>query len=338
MAKYKIVAQGRPNLTGDYKFEMEGLQGADVELVEVPAVSDHEFLDGAQDADAIVVRDMPVTQTVINGLKKCKIIALDSVGTDLVNVAAATAKGIPVTNCPDTFVQEVAEHTAALILGAHRRLLLIDKMVREARWTEGRPTLYQFPRLYGQTLGLISFGNIARAVVPLMKAFGLRILAYDPFVRETAIVQYGVEPVGLTELLRRSDIVSNHLPGTGGTRKMIGEEQFRLMKPQAIFVNTGRGSTVDETAMTRALEEGWIGHAALDVLEMEPPDPSNPLLGLENVTLTAHVASASSRFEEGARIRVGREIALVLGGRWPMSCVNASVLENSGLLRWQTAL
>ena len=130
MAKYKIVAQGRPNLTGDYKFEMEGLQGADVELVEVPAVSDHEFLDGAQDADAIVVRDMPVTQTVINVLENCKIIALDSVGTDLVNVAAATAKGIPVTNCPDTFVQEVAEHTAALILGAHRRLLLMDKMVR----------------------------------------------------------------------------------------------------------------------------------------------------------------------------------------------------------------
>ena len=335
MAKYKIVAQGRPILTGDYKFEMEGLRGADVQLTEVPAMSDDEFLDGAHDADALIVRDMPVTQKVINGLEKCKIVALDSVGTDLVDVSAATGKGIAVTNCPDTFVQEVAEHTAALILAAHRRLLLMDKMVREERWTEGRPALCQLPRLYGQTLGLISFGNIARAVVPLMKPFGLRILAHDPFVRETVIVQYGVEPVGLTELLQRSDIVSNHLPGTGGTRKMIGEEQFRLMKPLAIFVNTGRGATVDEVAMTRALEEGWIGHAALDVLETEPPDPGNPLLGLENVTLTAHVASASSRYEEGSRVRVGREIALVLGGRWPMSCVNPSVLENSGLLRWQ---
>ena len=337
MADFKIVAQGRPNLTGDYKFEMEGLQGLDFQIMEVPAVSDDEFLGGAHDADALITRDMPVSQKVIDGLEKCKIIALDSVGTDLVDVPAATARGIPVTNCPDTFVQEVAEHTAALILAAHRRLLLVDKMVRGDRWAEGRPALCQLPRLYGQTLGLISFGNIARAVVPLMKAFGVRILAYDPFVRETVMVQYGVEPVGLTELLQRSDIVSNHLPGTGGTRRMIGEEQFRLMKPQAIFVNTGRGATVDEPAMTRALEQGWIGHAALDVLETEPPDPSNPLLGLENVTLTAHVASASSRYEEGARIRVGREIALVLRGRWPMSCVNQSVLDNSGLLRWLPA-
>ena len=337
MAKYKIVAQGRPNTTDDYKFEMEGLQGLDFQIMEVPAVSDDEFLGGTYDADALITRDMPVSQKVIDGLEKCKIIALDSVGTDLVDVPAATARGIPVTNCPDTFVQEVAEHTAALILAAHRRLLLVDKMVREDRWAEGRPALCQLPRLHGQTLGLISFGNIARAVVPLMKAFGLRILAHDPFVRETVIVQYGVEPVGLNELLQRSDIISNHLPGTGGTRKMIGEEQFRLMKPLAIFVNTGRGSTVDEEAMTRALQEGWIGHAALDVLEMEPPHPNNPLLGSENVTLTAHVASASSRYEEGARIRVGREIALVLRGRWPMSCVNQSVLDNSGLLRWQPA-
>ena len=337
MADFKIVAQGRPDFVDDYRREMEGLQGLDYEINEVPAASDDEFLTGAHDADAIITRDMPLSRNVVNGLEKCRIIALDSVGTDFVDVPAATAKGIPVTNCPDTFVQEVAEHTAALILGAHRRLLVVDRMVREGRWAEGRPTLYQFPRLYGQTLGLISFGNIARAVVPLMKPFGLRILAHDPFVRETVMVQFSVEPVGLTELLQRSDIVSNHLPGTGGTRRMIGEEQFRMMKPLAIFVNTGRGSTVDEAALARALEEGWISHAALDVLETEPPDSGNPLLGLENVTLSAHVASASGRFAEGARTRVGREIALVLRGRWPMSCVNPSVLDDSGLLRWQPA-
>lgn len=337
MAKFKIVAQGRPGITDEYNFEREGLQGVDFELIEVPSASDDEFIDGARDADAIIVREMPVSERVINGLTRCKIIALDSVGTDLVDVAAATAKGIPVTNCPDTFVQEVAEHTAALILAAHRRLLWMDKMVRAGSWDEGKPAIRRLPRLYGQTLGLISFGNIARAVVPLMRAFGLRILAHDPFVRETAIVQHGVEPVELAELLQRSDIVSNHLPGTGGTRKMIGEEQFRSMKPSAIFVNTGRGATVDEEAMIRALQEGWIAHAALDVLEQEPPDPQNPILGLENVTLTAHVASASSRYEVGARRRVGREIALVYRGRQPMSCVNPAALENSGLLRWQPA-
>ena len=336
MANHKIVAQGRPNITGDFSFELEGLQGVDIQLVEANAESNDEFLKTAKDADALIVRGMPVPEDVINGLEKCKIIALGSVGTDLVDVRAATARCIPVTNCPDTFIQEVAEHTAVLILAAYRRLLLMDRMVREERWTEGRPTLYQLPRLYGQTLGLISFGNIPRAVVPLMKPFGLRILAYDPFVKETTILQHGAEPVSLPELLQQSDIISNHLPGTGGTTKMIGEEQFRLMKPEAIFVNTGRGTTVDEAAMIRALDEGWIAHAALDVLEKEPADASNPLLRMENVTLTAHVASASDRFEPGSRRRVGREIALVLGGRWPMSCVNPSVLDGSGLRKWQS--
>ena len=153
MAGFKIVAQGRPEFVDDYRREMEGLQGLDYEITEVPAASDDEFLAGAHDADAIITRDMPLSRKVVDGLAKCRIIALDSVGTDLVDVPAATAKGIPVTNCPDTFVQEVAEHTVALILGAHRRLLVVDRMVREGRWAEGRPHLYQFPRLLGQTLG-----------------------------------------------------------------------------------------------------------------------------------------------------------------------------------------
>ena len=335
MATYKIVAQSRPNKPGDYSREMEALESMDVEIVEVSAESDDEFLNSARDADAVMVIGSPLPEKVINGLEKCRIIALGSVGTDLVDVPAATSSGIPVTNCPDTFVQEVAEHTAVLILGAYRRLLLMDRMVREDRWSEGRPELYRYPRLYGQTLGLISFGNIPRAVVPLMKPFGLRILANDPFVKETVMVQHGVEPATLPELLRQSDIVSNHLPGTGGTTKLMGEEQFKMMKPGAIFVNTGRGSTVDEAALIRALQEGDIAHAALDVLEQEPPDPSNPLLEMESVTLTAHVASASSRFDDGSRRRVGREIALALSGRWPTACVNPSVLEGSGLRRWQ---
>ena len=335
MATYKIVAQSRPNKPGNYTMEMEALESMDVEIVEVSTGSDDEFLDGAHDADAIMVMGSPVTEKVISGLEKCKIIALGSVGTDLVDIPAATAKGIPVTNCPDTFIQEVAEHTAVLILAAYRRLLLMDRMVREERWSEGRPELYRYPRLYGLTLGLISFGNIPRAVAPLMKPFGLRILAYDPFVKETVMVQHGVEPASLAELLQRSDIVSNHLPGTGGTTKLVGEEQFKMMKSEAIFVNTGRGNTVDEAAMIRALNEGGIAHAALDVLEREPPDPSNPLLKMENVTLTAHVASASSRFDEGSRRRVGREIAL--GVERPMAHCLRQPVGAGGLRPYQMA-
>ena len=336
LAKYKVVVPGSPGQTGNYALEMEALASTGAEIVEVSGASEGEFLEGARDADAVIAKRINITSSMIEQLDRCKIIALPSVGLDSVDVAAATAKGIPVTNCPDTFIQEVAEHTAVLILGAYRRLLLMDRIVREGRWFEGRPVLYRYPRLFGQTFGLISFGNIPRAVVPLMRPFGMQILAHDPFVRETVMIQHGVEPVSLTELLQRSDIISNHLPGTGGTTKLIGEEQFRLMKPRAIFVNTGRGSTVDETAMIRALQEGWIDHAALDVLEHEPPDPDNPLLKMENVTLTAHVASASNRFDVGSRRRVGREISLVFSGRWPLSCVNPSVLEDSDLLKGQS--
>jgi D-3-phosphoglycerate dehydrogenase len=116
---------------------------------------------------------------------------------------------------------------------------------------------------------------------------------------------------------------------------MLGEAEFRRMKPNAIFINTGRGTTIDEAALITALQQGWIAAAALDVLEQEPPGHNNPLLTMSNVTLTAHVASASARFDPARKRRVGQEIALVLNGRWPMSCVNPAVLANSPLQRWQ---
>lgn len=146
---------------------------------------------------------------------------------------------------------------------------------------------------------------------------------------------YGVEPSGLNELLERSDIVSMHAPGTADAFHMLGEDQFRRMKPEALFINTGRGPTVEEPSLIKALQEGWIAAAGLDVLEQEPPDPENPLLHMDNVILTPHVASATSRMGPETRRRVGREIALVLTGRWPMSCVNPTVLEKTDLKRWQ---
>ena len=195
--------------------------------------------------------------------------------------------------------------------------------------------LYQFPRLMGQTLGFVAFGHVARAVAVRARAFGVRMIAYDPYVEELVLSQYDVEPAGLAEVLQRSDIVSMHAPATPDAHHLLTEEHFRMMKPSAIFINTGRGPTVDEAALIKALGEGWIAAAGLDVLEQEPPAPGNPLLGMDNVILTAHVASASARFDPARRRRVGREIALVLGGKWPRSCVNPSVLEKTNLVRWQ---
>jgi D-3-phosphoglycerate dehydrogenase len=338
VAKFKIITPSGASFTvpgAGYKLEMEALAPIDAEIVEIAAKTDEDFAKEGRDADALYAKGRRITKTIIDGLPKCKVISLGSVGVDSVDVAAATARGIPVTNVPDTFIEEVADHAMMLILATYRRVITMDRMVRENRWAEGRPLLSQFPRLMGQTLGLIAFGHVARAVAVRARAFGVHILAYDPFVEELVVSQYGVEPVNLTELLQRSDIVSMHAPATPEAHRMLKEHHFRLMKPEAIYVSTGRGPTTDEPALIKALKEGWIAAAGLDVLDQEPPDPNNPLLRMDNVILTPHVASASARFDPVRKRRVGQEMALVLNGRWPRSCVNPSVLEKSQLVRWQ---
>ena len=338
MARFKVVTPVGILFAGaraGYEGEMEALAPIGAEIVEVGAASEDDFVQAARDADALYAKGRRITKRIIDGLERCKVISLGTVGVDSVDVAAATARGIPVTNVPDTFIEEVADHTLMLILATYRRLTTMDRFVREGRWAEGRPLLSRFPRLWGQTLGLIAFGHVARAVAVRAQAFGLRLVAHDPYVEETVMTRHGVEPLGLTELLRRSDIVSMHAPSTADAHHLLGEDHFRAMKPEALFINTGRGPTVDEAALVKALQEGWIAGAGLDVLEQEPAVPTNPLLHMENVILTPHVASASARMDPERRRRAGREIALVLSGRWPMSCVNPSVLEGTGLRRWQ---
>jgi D-3-phosphoglycerate dehydrogenase len=337
MPKYKVVTpkgQSFAVVGGAYDFENEALTALDAEIVEIAAESENEFIANAHDADAVYAKGRNFTKRMIDGLERCRIIALGTVGSDYVDVAAATAKGIPVTNIPDTFIEEVADHAMMLLLSTFRRLLVEDKMVREGRWREGRAALNQ-PRLWGQTMGFIAFGHVARATAMRAKAFGLHLIAYDPYVEELVMSPYGVEPVTLAELLERSDFISMHAPATADAHHMLTEKHFRMMKKTAIFVNTGRGPTVDEAAMIKALQEGWIAGAGLDVLEIEPPKPDNPLLKMDNVILTPHVASASARFDPARRRRVGQEIALALKGQWPRSAVNPSVLESSDLKRWQ---
>ena len=333
MAGFKIYTAAGPS-PANYDLESEALSHLDAQIIEAPS-EEAAFIAAARDADALYGRGTKITKAVIDALPRCKLIALGSVGVDLVDVAAATARGIPVTNCSDTFIEEVADHAVTLLLSGFRRVVEQDKMVREGRWREGRPALYHYPRLMGQTLGFIAFGHIPRAVATRARAFGLRMIAYDPFVDETVMPPYGVLPATLDEVLSQSDFVSMHAPGTPEASGMLTEAHFRRMKPGAIFINTGRGSTVQESGLIRALQEGWIAHAALDVLEQEPPGHNNPLLSMNNVTLTAHVASASARFDSGRKRRVGQELALAAQGKWPLSCVNPSVLTRSDLRRWQ---
>jgi len=320
---------------GRYDYELEALARLGAEIEEVPA-TEAAFLAAAPRADAVYAKQvLPLTAALVAGLTRCKLIACASVGVDYVDVAAATARGIPVTNCPDTFIEEVADHAMMLLLATHRRCIEQDRMVRQGRWREGRPQLNQIPRLMGSTLGLIAFGRVARQVARRAAPFGLRLMAYDPYVDELSMSALGVQPASLDEVLSQSDFVSMHAPDTAETQRMLGAAHFARMKPGAVFINTGRGPTVDEPALIAALQNGQIAAAGLDVLEREPPAPDNPLLGMSNVILSPHNASASARFDAARRRRVGQELALVLDGRWPMSCVNPTTLPGSGLRRWQ---
>lgn len=323
------------NIAERYALELEALDRV-ADLVEVPGATAAEFLAGAADADALITSwGIQIDSQIISGLERCVVIGVGSVGVDMVDVDAATAAGIVVTNVPDVFIEEVADHAMMLLLAAGRRTKQMDQMAASGDWFKGRPLLSYVPRLMGQTLGLIAFGNVARCVARRAKAFGLHVIAHDPYVSELSISAEGVEPVSLAELLERSDYVSMHAPLNDETRHMLSTAAFAAMKKTAVVINTGRGPTIDEAALIKALRAGEIAAAGLDVLEQEPPSLDNPLLAMPNVIVTPHVASATSRMRPETRRRVGREVALVLKGKWPMSCVNPTVLPRTTLERWQ---
>ncbi|MDO8673334.1 MAG: NAD(P)-dependent oxidoreductase, partial [Dehalococcoidia bacterium] len=179
--------------------------------------------------------------------------------------------------------------------------------------------------IQGQTLGLVAFGRLARAVAVKAKVFGLRVLVYDPYVSAGIAGQYGVEFTSLERLLSESDYVSVHTPLNEETRHLFNADRFRQMKPGAYFVNTSRGPVVDEVALLQALQEGWIAGAAVDVFEKEPPDPDNPLFKLDNFIATPHLASYSDAAFADLRLRVAQEVSRVLTGRWPLNLVNVGV-------------
>jgi D-3-phosphoglycerate dehydrogenase len=318
-----------------YAYELEGLAPV-ADLIEIRADTPAEFADGVADVDAIITSwGLRIDQQVIGALKKCIVIGVGSVGVDMVDVDAATAAGIVVTNVPDVFIEEVADHAMMLLLDCARRTPLMAKMAREGQWYEARPVLSKIPRLLGQTLGLFAFGNVARCSARRAQAFGLRVIAFDPYVSELEISAAGVEPVGFAELLERSDYLSIHAPHNAETEHAIDAAALARMKPTAAIINTARGPIIDETALIEALQSGVIAAAGLDVLEQEPPSGNNPLLTMDNVVVTPHVASATTRMRPETRRRVGREVALVLRGKWPMSCVNPTVLPKVALERWQ---
>ena len=337
--KKKVVVQlprqAAVDLRIRYALELESLD-AIAEIVEVDASTEEAFIEGAKDADALLTSwGITISRNIIESLEKCVVIGVGSVGVDMVDVDAATENGIVVTNTPDIFIEEVADHALALLLACYRQLKIQDKVASEGRWYEGRPLLNDTPRLIGQTLGVLAYGNVAEATVRRAKSFGMNIIAYDPYISEIKMTRDGVEPVSFNELLERSDYLSLHCLLNEETKHIMNAEAFKRMKSTAHLINTCRGGVVDEQALIAALQTGEIAGAGLDVLETEPPSPDNPLFGMDNVIITPHSASATSRMRPETRRRAAKEVALALRGKWPMSPVNPTVMPKVELERWQ---
>ena len=328
---FKVAATpNRPDY--DFAYEREALDPIGAELVRVVWENEQQYTETVKDLDAIMVgRGVNVTANVIKGLRNVKVVINGGVGVDRIDVDAATEAGLPVVNVPDVWLNEVADHAALLLLAVARKLKYVSETASSGRWSQVHANLPGVPRLQGRTLGLLSFGSIARNMAKRMQAFGMNVIAYDPFVSADVMEGLGVGARSLEDMLREADFVSAHAPHTKGTHHLMSDAQFALMKPTAIFINTGRGRVVDEPALIRALKEGMIAAAGLDVLEDEPPDPNNPLLKMENVIVTPHTAFYSDEAFVESRRRVGQEVAAILTGRRPRNCVNREVLDRTNL-------
>ncbi len=264
----------------------------------------------------------PITAEAMARMPKCKIIARYGIGVDTIDLDAATAAGIIVTNNPTYCIDEVAEHTMALLLASARKVALYDRLVRAGRWEvpPGKPMF----RLSGSTLGLVGFGNIARQVATRAAAFGMRIFFFDPFVEEG---KHGIaaKKSELEALLAEADFVSLHPPLVPQTRKLIDDDALERMKPSAVLINCARGPIVDTEALVRALDNKAIAGCALDTTDPEPLPEVHPLRGRDNVILTPHAAWYSEQAMAGLQAGAPAEVRRVLTGQWPVNVVNRAV-------------
>ena len=293
------------------------------EVVEPADKSKEALLEAVAEADAIVVRSgTTITADIIDAAPRLKVIARAGVGVDNIDVEAATRRGIVVVNSPAGNTIAAAEMTIALMLAIARNVPQAAAAMKSGKCDRKK---YIGRQVDGKVLGVIGFGRIGRAVAIRAMGLGMKVLAHDPFVSRQAIEQYGARAAEFEEVLRQADFVSLHVDLREENRHMIGEEQLRLMKPDAVLINCARGALVDEDALVRALKEGWIAGAALDVLEDEK-NPNPELLSLPNAVVTPHLGASTIEAQAQVAVDAAEQVVAVLEGRAPRWAVNAPAL------------
>lgn len=301
--------------------ERSVLSHIDAEVLDARHRPAAEVLDLARGAEAVLTDYFPWTEDAIGRLGRCRVICQYGVGVDRIDLGAAASAGIVVTNTPAYCVDEMADHAVALLLAVTRKVVLYDRAVRDGIWDYNLGP--EMRRLRSLTLGLIGVGRIGSALAARAGGLGLRVVATDPQRSPEDLGRDGIEASELDQLLATADIVSLHVPLTASTRHLIDRERLASMKRGAVLINTARGGLVDQPALTEALTAGRLGGAGLDVLELEPPEPDDPLLRLDNVVVTPHAGFLSREALEDVQTQAAEEARRVLTGEPPLHVVGA---------------
>jgi len=312
------------------------LEPLDVTLVKGLWLTEDEIISHVRDADAIIgiLSVQPFNRRVLGTLVNCRIIASISVGFEAVDLEAASEYGIVATNVPDYCIDEVSGLAIAFMLALGHKLLQADKAVKERHvsfTTVDRKVLsevlYPMFRMRGQTLGIVGLGKIGTTTALKARVLGMRVMAYDPYVLGAVMESHGVKPVDLDTLLKESDFISLHTPLTPETISIIGYEEFKKMKSTCYFINTARGGCVDQEALIRALQEGLIAGAGIDVIVNEPIAADNPLITMPNVILTGHSAWYSTTADQEHYYKPMMQVVIALKGEWPLYALNLDAKE-----------
>ena len=294
--------------------------------------SEDDVIEAAGDSDGVIVQYAPVTARVLAELRRCSVIVRYGIGVDNVDLDAATANRIWVCNVPGFCTPEVSDHVMALVLNWARRLPALDELVRSGGWLP-MDIMRSTARISTQTIGLVGFGNIGRAVAKKAQAFGLRVIATAPRTTSDTMATFGACKVPFEQLVAESDYLVLLCPLTNETRNMIDAGVLQLMKSGAFLVNVSRGGLVDEAALIAALDAGEIAGVALDVFAQEPPAADSPLLKMKNATLSPHISYYSDDAQADLQRAAAAEVVRVLSGERPRNALNPEVTPKN----WQPA-
>ncbi len=316
------------NIFGDSGIETIRYRKADMIYEEAKSASEEDIISACEDADAVVTCYGIISENVISKLKKCKVIVKAGMGVNNIDILKATERGIMVANVQKYCLEEVSDHAVALTMSLLRKTALMDRLCRQGKWDpiSCRPIF----RIHGLSFCLYGFGNIARFIAGKMKGLGFRVFAFDPFLSDSVFEDEGVERITVEEeLFKSADVLAVQLNLTPKTAKIISYEKMKLMKPSAILINTGRGGLIDEQGLIKALAEGVIGGAGLDVLTEENPDLSSPIFQFENVCITPHIAYYSTTSDKELREKTCDQVIQALTKGMPEFILNGKELGKS---------